>query len=167
MTTVPAPTPDVILDYNKSNQEYTGVVISDGSIVFRFIQNPLLGINFFGNLPSTSIPFRDYLNSDGSEVVASTTPTIAVQGRFTRGLLVTSFLFQDVTFGGPNYNVTEVNINGLNILDSPIVINSDAYIAGVLIDDEILIPENSAITIILDAAFLPAVTLVKFEGSYA
>lgn len=140
---VPIVIPDIRIDYNQSNQEFTAVDITDGSVLFKFIKNAILGIDFFGSF-SGSITFLDFLKLDGF-LISGASSHVSI--RSLKNEVLGSLIIQDPNFGifTTPYNITGVFINGLNILANPVLISStDPYVAT-LIDSEINTPENSSI----------------------
>lgn len=167
MTILPNPVPDIRLDYEPSNQEYTAITLPEPSVVlFRIIQNTILGINFFGSFIG-NIGFFDPIDPAGASVVVNINPSDTISIRTLKAANITGVEVQDVTFGGPDYQISQIKVNGLNILDSPLIVNSDQFISGVLIDSSIFMPENSGITIISNAGLPPSPFLIRFTGSIA
>jgi hypothetical protein len=165
MITVPAPVPELRIDLNTRNLEHTGVTIIDNLPIFRFQQNSILGINFFGKVPNFSVDYQNYLAPSFADILVFFGPNDQVTARFIKGIRATGVLVQDILFGGPNYHVTDIKVNGLNILAAPLLVNNANFIPGVMIDPLIIIPENSGTVVIVDNPIPPAPFFLQFTGT--
>lgn len=153
---LPAAVPDIRFDYDAANHVYTAVLVSDGSVLFRQYQNNLNGINVFG-LYNQNISWNDFGSVDGFTAL---TDASAIYRSLVK--LVISSL--DIRCGGFSvpFTITEVIINGENILASPISITDDQFTAADLIDSSIEMPVNSRISITTDPAVGEFIT-VRFN----
>lgn len=139
---LPDPTPDIRIDYDQNNHEYTAVKVSDSTILYRQRQNSVNGINQFGFIDG-SLQFVNFLDPAGISVLANAVVQIRSLFEFSMSSLKFTWTF----FSAP-YTVTAININGVNILSASFDVLNDQPIAVPLNDPPSTIPENSRIDIV-------------------
>lgn len=156
MVILPASIPDIRIDYNQGEIEFTardtaGQLSTPPPIRFKIVGNTLMGFNMFGNFAG-QITFESLM----SQFTAS---NLGTNLRLNESAFVTALQVKFQFFAAP-FNVTGVFINDVNILASPTHIVNDQFTSAVLIDSVISVPENAEFTFTEDSGSFPELTFL-------